>query len=448
MVERVLVVDQRILRGEQADIRVCDVQQLHDRFRPVHAEPPALDDPFLAHPRESGKGALAGNLELLLPRRVQIGIVGREVVHEDDIERVNAKPLQAVLDRALHAIRRVVEDQVIRRRREGKILLGVVLPRRLEQLPHLGREDIVATVLGVEEIAEPALAQAEAIPGRGVVIADTRAPRRVECGIGVLLRDNRELIAKRYAAQTEADRGLVVFRPSCLHAGLPLSRRGGGNAGQRSCCRDCRALNGQALDHPEFPTGRRRPQRMKAGFYMWYKPPATPGHNVRGVFFDGIYGIGFTLRPPLEIGLLSRAYGELRPRSAPVDRLGLPARTPIIAAAQPSLGMKVDHAAVDWGHGRCAPGAEIAAWPRRLADFPHGLVRRRLCGRSRSVTSIHLICAWRSMSAWGSMLLKKLPTRSARLPFGLLGGGFFLFSWGLALAKHLFAGVRPLTRSD
>jgi hypothetical protein len=79
-------------------------------------------------------------------------------VHEDDIERVNAEPLQTVLDRALHAIFRVVEDQVVRRRREGEILLGIILPRRLEQLPHLGREDIVAAVLGVEEIAEPALA--------------------------------------------------------------------------------------------------------------------------------------------------------------------------------------------------------------------------------------------------------------------------------------------------
>jgi hypothetical protein len=59
------------------------------------------------------------------------------------------------------------------------------------------------------------------------------------------------------------------------------------------------------------------------------KPPATPGHNVRRVFFDGIYGTGFKLRPPLESGLMSRAQGELRPRSAPVSRLGLPARTPI-----------------------------------------------------------------------------------------------------------------------
>src|SRR5467141_696022 len=50
--------------------------------------------------------------------------VGREVVHEDDIERINAEPLQTVLDRALHTIASVVVDQVVRRRREGEILLG------------------------------------------------------------------------------------------------------------------------------------------------------------------------------------------------------------------------------------------------------------------------------------------------------------------------------------
>src|ERR1700755_895643 len=101
MVERVLVVDQGILRSEQADIRVCDIQHLQKRYRAVHADAPALDDAFLAHPRESRKGALARDLELLLPGRWQKSIVGREIVHEGDIERINAEPLQAVLDRAL-----------------------------------------------------------------------------------------------------------------------------------------------------------------------------------------------------------------------------------------------------------------------------------------------------------------------------------------------------------
>jgi hypothetical protein len=38
-----------------------------------------------------------------------------------------------------------------------------------------------------------------------------------------------------------------VFRHSRLHFGLPFCcLRGGRNARQRNCCRDCRALNGQA----------------------------------------------------------------------------------------------------------------------------------------------------------------------------------------------------------
>jgi hypothetical protein len=60
----------------------------------------------------------------------------------------------------------------------------------------------------VEEIAEPPLAQAETIPGRGVVVADTRAPRRFEGRVGVLFRDDRELIAKWNASQAEATGGL------------------------------------------------------------------------------------------------------------------------------------------------------------------------------------------------------------------------------------------------
>src|SRR4029077_1501889 len=163
------------------------------------------------------------------------GMCGRKVTHKKESEQIKAEPLQTVVNRALHAIRRVVEDYVVRRRREGEILLSVILPRSLEQFPHLGRQNIFAAVLGVEEIAEPALAQAEAIPGRGVVIADARDPRRFECRIAVLFLDDRELIAKRYAAQTEADWGLVVFRRTCLHADLPFCLRGSGNAPQGSC---------------------------------------------------------------------------------------------------------------------------------------------------------------------------------------------------------------------
>ncbi|MDB5393090.1 MAG: hypothetical protein JWM91_596 [Rhodospirillales bacterium] len=46
------------------------------------------------------------------------------------------------------------------------------------------------------------------------------------------------------------------------------------------------------------------------------KPPPTPGHNVRRVFYGECYHTGFKLRPPLEIGLMSRARKATSPISA------------------------------------------------------------------------------------------------------------------------------------
>ncbi len=80
----------------------------------------------------------------------------------------------------------------------------------------------LAAVLGVEEIAKPALAQAEAIPWRGVIIADTGTPRRVERGKSFLFRNDGELVAKRYTAQAKSDRGLVMIPHTRLHLGCPF----------------------------------------------------------------------------------------------------------------------------------------------------------------------------------------------------------------------------------
>src|ERR1700757_3936403 len=54
-----------------------------------------------------------------------------------------------------HAVRRVVEYDVVGRRGERKVRLSVVVRRRLEQLAHLGGQDVLVAVLIVEEVAVP-----------------------------------------------------------------------------------------------------------------------------------------------------------------------------------------------------------------------------------------------------------------------------------------------------
>src|SRR5262245_1188931 len=49
LVDRVAMIDQRILRSAQTDVEIGDLYGAKDRFRPVHADAPGFDDPFLAH---------------------------------------------------------------------------------------------------------------------------------------------------------------------------------------------------------------------------------------------------------------------------------------------------------------------------------------------------------------------------------------------------------------
>ena len=78
-------------------------------------------------------------------------------VDEGNVEAIDAKALEAVLDRPAHAVRRIVDDHVIGRVRQGIGFGMVVVPRRLEQLADLGREEVVGSLLVMEKVAEPAL---------------------------------------------------------------------------------------------------------------------------------------------------------------------------------------------------------------------------------------------------------------------------------------------------
>ncbi len=199
------VVDQRILPRQKADIHVRDLQRRQDRFRRVHAQAPALDDPFLAHPRQGGKGAVARDLELLFPRCRQGNVVGRQVMHENHVQGVDAHALQTVVNRAPHPVRRIVVGQIVGRRREREVVAGVVARRGPQQLAHLGRQHIVAARLGVQEGAEAAFAQTQPIPGGGVVIAHASLPSGLQRLMRRAIGYNGELIAQRHAAQAKID---------------------------------------------------------------------------------------------------------------------------------------------------------------------------------------------------------------------------------------------------
>jgi hypothetical protein len=77
VVERMRMVDQRILRREQTHVRIALLHDSKDGLGRVHADTPALNDPLLPHPRQGGEGALERDGELLLPGGRQQFVVGR-----------------------------------------------------------------------------------------------------------------------------------------------------------------------------------------------------------------------------------------------------------------------------------------------------------------------------------------------------------------------------------
>src|SRR5262245_60808123 len=108
-----LVIKERIAPGEQRAIGLCLRQAEHhlDRLDAVPTKAPALDDSFLAQLRQRAHGAGASDLELAEPR-VAMEVL-REVVDPDEIDSIDAHALQAVLDRALRAVSRIVVDDLV-----------------------------------------------------------------------------------------------------------------------------------------------------------------------------------------------------------------------------------------------------------------------------------------------------------------------------------------------
>ena len=81
-------------------------------------------------------------------------IPGVEIVDQQDVDPVDAEPLQAVLERAHHAVVAVVEHGLELEAAEPLVLDRVGAERPAQDAADLGRDDIVVARLAVERAAE------------------------------------------------------------------------------------------------------------------------------------------------------------------------------------------------------------------------------------------------------------------------------------------------------
>ncbi len=132
------MVEQRVAAREQGavglDLRKAEHQL--DRLDAVHAQAPALDDTFRAKLRQRPHGTGARDLELREPS-VAMKVL-RDVVDPGEVDPVDAHAFQAVLDRALRTVGRVVVDDFVL----AAVLEGRACPSRrspaVPSRPHRG----------------------------------------------------------------------------------------------------------------------------------------------------------------------------------------------------------------------------------------------------------------------------------------------------------------------
>lgn len=67
----------------------------------------------------------------------------------------------------------------------------------------------------MQEVAEAALSQTQPVPRGHVIVSDPSIPCCFDCGVGVLIGDNREFVAKRNTSHPEVEGWFVM--PFAIH---------------------------------------------------------------------------------------------------------------------------------------------------------------------------------------------------------------------------------------
>ena len=119
-----------------------------------------------------------------------------EVVDQEQVNGIEAQPLQAVFPRAHDAVVPVVEAEVKGQAADPEALLErIEVAGSREHPADLGREHEVLALLLAEKVAEAVFAFAIAVERGSVVVADASVPSRLQGVLGLGLANRVEKLA-------------------------------------------------------------------------------------------------------------------------------------------------------------------------------------------------------------------------------------------------------------
>ena len=126
-----------------------------------------------------------------------------DVVHVDEVDAREPEPLQAVFERAAHALRAVVVALHEGQRVDEAMLVARRIGARFEQPSDLGRQQIIAARPCAQRVANAPFRAALTVIRRGVEIAHTGVVRVSDERRRGSVGDRAKQVAQRRTAKTE-----------------------------------------------------------------------------------------------------------------------------------------------------------------------------------------------------------------------------------------------------
>jgi hypothetical protein len=153
-----------------------------------------------------------------------------QIVDQQQVDVGNAQPLLAVFERPHDAVVSVIEHMREREAAGPEAALEAGGVAAGPQHPaDLGGQHELAARPTIEGPADPVLALATPVPGRGVEVSDALVPGRLQGRCGRIVRHDREQVAKRRGPEAQLAEGhpgsaQVAGRDRVHAADLPIGR--------------------------------------------------------------------------------------------------------------------------------------------------------------------------------------------------------------------------------
>ena len=172
-----MLIEQCVRQRDKEEVHVDQVEEARDHAEFVDAGTEPADPPGRPELRQRPRAAIVQLGQQRFDALVSLVILDVQIMDHQQVDARQAEALQAVLERAHHAVIAVVEPYLERQPAAPyPAIIGLGVMHRVHGAADLGGQHEVAARLAIKGAAEAVLALRQAVPRCGVVVADAGVP--------------------------------------------------------------------------------------------------------------------------------------------------------------------------------------------------------------------------------------------------------------------------------